>query len=194
MVEAQLSRCRIRAPLARRCASRRCKTLGAFISRVVFRRSQASPIGSSFDALSVDRCQLETDAAGSDLGEQFLNKPFGLVVSTFAELMMSDAPFCVDDIKGRPGLVIECAPNRIVVIDRDREAHVHVLCSPANVVDVFLECELRCMHANHNQPLVFIFVGPSADVGKMAKPVDAGIGPKIDQDHFAAQSGRYQRW
>src|SRR5262245_43232226 len=34
---------------------------------------------------------------------------------------------------------------------------------------------------------------PGADVGKRAQPVDAGVGPEIDEDDLAAQRRRSQR-
>src|SRR6266516_6895222 len=34
---------------------------------------------------------------------------------------------------------------------------------------------------------------PYVDVGKLAEPVDAGIGPEVDEDHLPAQAVRRQR-
>jgi hypothetical protein len=56
-----------------------------------------------------------------------------------------------------------------------------------NVIGVFLECELRRMYSDHHQPLIFVSLGPSADIGKCAYPVDASIGPEFDEDDFFAQ-------
>src|SRR2546425_562664 len=59
-------------------------------------------------------------------------------------------------------------PYRIVVIQRDRIFNHHVLHGSADVVDVFLKSELRCVHADHDQSLILVFPGPGADVGKSA--------------------------
>ena len=99
----------------------------------------------------------------------------------------------IDEIERRPGLVPECAPNGVVVVDRDRVVDLHVLHGPANVGDVLFEFELRRMDADHHQSLVLVFLGPGADIRKLAPPVDAGVGPEVDQDDLAAQRLRRQR-
>src|SRR6266446_100869 len=46
--------------------------------------------------------------------------------------MMPNAPLPIDEIEGRPILVVETTPYRIVVIDCDRIIHPHVLHGSAN--------------------------------------------------------------
>src|SRR5437870_11642589 len=133
-----------------------------------------------------------TDAADSGPGQQLLNDPFRLFVFALAEMMMANAPLRIDEIEGRPIFVLERTPYRIVVIDRDRITDLHVLGGSANVIDVFLECELRTVHTDHHQTLILVFLGPRADIGKRAQPIDAGIGPDVDRDDFSAQTGRRQ--
>jgi hypothetical protein len=77
----------------------------------------------------------------------------------------------------------------MVVIDRDRIIDPHVLRGLANAIDVLLKCELRGVHADHHQSVIPILLGPSADIGKLAYPIDAGIGPEVDEDDFSAQVG-----
>ena len=48
------------------------------------------------------------------------------------------------------------------------------------------------MDADHHQSLILVFLGPGADIGKRAQPVDAGVGPEIDEDDLSAQSRRRQ--
>ena len=74
----------------------------------------------------------------------------------------------IDEIEGRPILVVEGPPYRIVVIDRDRIIDSHLLRGSAHVLDVFLKCELRRVHADHDESLILVFLGPGADVGKCA--------------------------
>ena len=109
-----------------------------------------------------------TDAADSGLGQQLLNDPFRLFVFALAEMMMANMPLRIDEIERRPILVLESTPYRIVVIDRDRIVDLHVLRGSANVIDVFLEFELRRVHADHHQSLILVFLGPRADIGKLA--------------------------
>ena len=106
---------------------------------------------------------------------------------------MSNTPLRIDEIEGRPVLVLERAPYRVVVVDRDRIIDPHGLRGSSNIIDVSLECELRRVHADHHQSLILVFLGPRADIGKRAQPVDAGIGPEVDEDDLAAQAGRRQR-
>src|SRR5438093_7261188 len=104
-----------------------------------------------------------TDAADSGPGQQLLNDLFGLFVFALAEMMMANAPLRIDEIESRPIFVLESTPYRIVVIDRDWIINLHVLRGSANVIDVFLECELGSVHTDHHQNLILVFLGPRAD-------------------------------
>ncbi|MEA3006160.1 MAG: hypothetical protein QOI94_1429, partial [Acidobacteriaceae bacterium] len=104
----------------------------------------------------------------------------------------SHAPARIDEIQRRPILVVESAPYGVVTIDRDRVADPHVFHGPADIADVLFKCELRCVDADHHQSLIFVFLGPGAHIRKRAQPVDAGVGPEIDENDFSAQSRRCQ--
>ena len=132
------------------------------------------------------------NAADPGLRQQLLNNRFRLIVFALAEVMMSNMPLGIDEIEGRPKVVLERTPYRMVVIDRDRIIDPHVFRGSANVIDVFLKGELRRVHADHHQSLILVFLGPRADIGKRASPIDAGIGPEVDEDDFSAQVGRRQ--
>src|SRR2546428_598863 len=97
----------------------RREVLGAVVAGIIFRRPQAVPIGGRFDTISVDRDQRLTDAADSGLGQQLLNDPFRPLVFALAELRMSNTPPRIDLVEGRPVVIVEPTPYRIVVIDRD---------------------------------------------------------------------------
>src|SRR5436309_2214234 len=143
MIESQLRGGSIDSTLIQYCTTGRRKVLGALIADIVFRRLQAAPIGGGFRATGIDRNQFMTDAADSGLGQQLLNDPFRLLVFALAEMMLANAPLRIDEIEGRPIFVLESTPYRMVAIDRDRIIDLHVLRRSANVIDVFLECELR---------------------------------------------------
>jgi hypothetical protein len=49
-----------------------------------------------------------------------------------------------------------------------------ILGGSADVVEVVLDVELGRVDADHEHALVLVFVGPGADVGQSAEPVDAG--------------------
>src|SRR6266478_2523914 len=103
--------------------------------------------------------------------------------------MMSNMPLRIDEIKGRPIFVVEGTPYRMVAVDRDGVVDPHVLRRLANVIGVFLEFELGRMHAYHHQSLGLVLLGPRADIGKRASPIDAGIGPEVDEDDSSPQAG-----
>src|SRR5215831_223798 len=123
-------------------------------------------------------------SAGICLGQQPLNDPFRHLVFTFAEVMVTDPSLRIDDIEG--------GPDRIVAIDRDRITDPHVLGCAADVVDVLFKWELGGVHTDHDQPLVLVLFGPGANIGKCAKPVDAGVGPDVYENDMAAQAARRQ--
>src|ERR1700681_1435725 len=130
----------------------------------------------------------------SGLRQQLLNNQFRLLVFALTELMMSNMSLCIDEIEGRPVLVIESTPYSIVTVDRDRVIDPHLLHRLANPLDVFLDIKFRRVHADHHQPSILVRLGPRSNVGKGASPIDTGIGPEVDQDDFSAQASSGQRW
>jgi hypothetical protein len=135
-----------------------------------------------------------TGISGSALGQQHLDDHLRLLVLALAEVVMPDTPLRVGEVEGGPVVVVEGTPYRVVVVYRDRVVDPHVLHGPADVVHVVLERELGRVHADDHQSLGGVFPGPGADVGKLPEPVDARIGPEVDQDHLPAQAvGRQRR-
>src|SRR5829696_6502719 len=168
MIEPQPRGGIVDAALVQYCATGRGKVRGALIADVDLRRPQAAPIGGSFSTTDIDRNQFMTAAVDSGLGKQLLDDHFRLFVFALAEMMMSNMPLRINEIEGRPIPVVESTPYRIVVIDRDRIIDPHVLRGSANVIDVSLKGELRRVHADNHQPLILVFLGPRADIGKLA--------------------------
>ena len=109
------------------------------MSDVIFWRPQAAPIGGRFDAAGIDRDGLTVDPANSAFGQQCLDDHFRLFVGALAENMVSDTPLRIDEIQRRPILIVEGAPDDMVVVDRDRVIDPQVFHGPANVVRVLLE-------------------------------------------------------
>src|SRR4029453_11045045 len=67
-----------------------------------------------------------------------------------------------------------------------------VLRGPADVFGMVLEWELRRVDADDDQALVLVFLVPGADVAERAQPVDAGVGPEVDEDDLPARALRGQ--
>src|SRR5215218_805704 len=106
--------------------------------------------------------------------------------------MVSNSALRIDEIQCWPILVVEGSPDGVVVVHRDRVIDPHLLHGPANVIYVLLKSELRRMDADHYQSLILVFFGPRAEMGNRPQPVNAGVGPEIDEDDFSAQSRRRQ--
>src|SRR5260221_4896860 len=113
--------------------------MGARAPDIIFPGPQFVPIGSGFSAASINRNQLIRNAAIAGLGEKSLDDDFGLLILALTENLMPDASLRVGEIECWPILVVERAPYRMVVIDHDWILDAHVLRSPANAVNVFLE-------------------------------------------------------
>ena len=97
----------------------------------------------------------------------------------------------IDEVEGRPVLVLEGAPDGVVVVDHHRIVDPHLLHGTTNVVDVAFEWELGSVHADHDE-LWPVLLRPGADIRKRAQPVDAGIGPEVDEHDFPGEAGRRQ--
>jgi hypothetical protein len=153
----------------------------------------AVPVGGRLDTSGIDRNQVLVDALGAGVGEQSLHDHLGLFVVALAEAVVADLALGVDEVQGRPVMVVEGAPDGVVVVDRDRVGDPQVLDLLADVVEVVLEVELGGVDADDHQPAVLVGLGPGADIGKRPEPVDAGIGPEVDEDDAAAELGGRQR-
>jgi len=94
-----------------------------------------------------------------------------------AELMMSNLPLRIDEIEGRPIVIVERTPDHIVAIDRDWIINPHVLRRAANIIEVSFEFELRRVYADHYQPVIPVFLGPGAHIGQCTQPIDTSESP-----------------
>ena len=90
---------------------------------------------------------------GSGRGQELLDHHLGLAVLALAEVVMPDLPLRVGEVEGGPVVVIERAPDRIVVIGRDGIVDAHFPHRPADVADVVLDAELGRVDADHHQSL-----------------------------------------
>ena len=151
------------------------------------------PVGSRFETTRIDRHGIIADAAGSRLGQQALNDHFRLLVGALAEMVVPHASLRVDEIKRRPIIVVEGPPNRILAVDRDGIVDPQRFDLPPHVVDVLFKLEFRRVDADDDQSLVLVLLRPSAKVGLRAQPVDAGVGPEMDENDFSPQGRRRQR-
>ena len=102
-------------------------------------------------------------------------------------------PAASGEVHRRPVMVVECTPDAEVVVLGDRPIDLEPAQRVAHVVDVVLEAELGRMGTDYHQTLIAVLGRPRTDIGQRAQPVDAGVGPEIDQDDLAAQALHSQR-
>src|SRR5262245_38494397 len=153
----------------------------ALVAEVRLRRAQVGPVRGGLDAARVNDSEPAYGRAMPRLGEQFLDRRFDALVLALAEMPIAHAPLHVDEIQSRPSVVLERAPNRVFVVDRDGILDTHRLHRATDVLGVLLELELRRVHADYDEPLVAILLCPSANIRCGAQPVDAGVGPEVDE-------------
>ena len=64
---------------------------------------------------------------------------YGLLVFAFTKLMMTNAPARIDEVQRRPILVLEGAPDGVVVVDSNRVVDPHLARRSTHVLDVVFE-------------------------------------------------------
>src|SRR5437867_2632206 len=124
---------------------------------------------------------------------QFPDSPLTLLLASCAEIQVPDPSFRVVDVHGRPVVVVEGAPHRVVGVEGDRIVDALDLRGPADVVGLALERELRRVDADNDQALIRVLVVPRADITERAQPVDARIRPEVDEHDLPAQALRGER-
>ena len=102
-------------------------------------------------------------------------------------MAVSNAPARINEVQRRPVVIVERTPDCIVVVNHDRIRDLQLLEGTTDVVDVMLECELGCVHAEHDEfPAVLLC--PSANVRKCAQPVDACVRAELNEHDFARET------
>ncbi len=122
------------------------------------------------------------------LGQQALDRLLGLIVMALARMQVPDAPLGVDQVVGRPIVVVKGAPQLAVVVDGDRIGDAEIPDGLFDIGLVALKGEFRGVDADDNQALIAIGLVPGLHIGQRAQTVDARIGPEIDQHDLATQA------
>jgi hypothetical protein len=82
--------------------------------------------------------------------------------------VVADDAVGVDEVQRRPVVVVEGAPDRVVVVDRDRVVDPSLRRRQPHTVELVLEGELRGVDADDDQPVGSVGLGPGADVRRLA--------------------------
>jgi hypothetical protein len=131
---------------------------------------------------------LDCDEVAFD-AEQPLDDADRLLVPSFTEVVVADGAVRVDDVERRPKVIVERAPHRVVVVERDGVLDPAGLRRSPDELDVVLERELRGVDADHDQSVVRVGLRPGTDVRLLAQPVDASQRPEVHEDDVAPQLG-----
>ena len=138
------------------------EALAAPVAEICLGRLEVVPVGCRLDAEPFDGDEFALHA------EQPLDDALGLLVASFAELLVADDALLVDEVQRRPVVVVERAPDRVVVVDRDRVVDLSLLDRRPDAVDLVLEGELRRVDPDDDEPVVAVGLRPRADVRLLA--------------------------
>ena len=95
-------------------AARRREALATAVAEVGLRRAEVLPVGGRLDPDLLDRDEVPIEA------EEALDRALGALVVPFAELVVTDQAVLVHEVERRPVVVVERAPDGVVVVDDDR--------------------------------------------------------------------------
>ena len=106
---------------------------------------------------------------------------------------MTDPTLRVNEVEGGPVVIGERPPYREAVVDRDRIVDPPSVHRPPHVLEVALKLELGSVHANRHEALIPVALRPGPEVRLCAQPVDARVGPELDDDDMPTQTAGRQR-
>ena len=159
---------RVRLPLVparRRPATRNARRARSRCTSPATARRLMAEGASAPDALT-DTTLPSGTVVVAGFGEQLLDHALGLVVGAFAEVMVADAALGVDEVVRRPVLVVERAPDRVVVVDRDRIADLADPSPPCwTLPRFFSNANSGACTPITTRPWLAILLGPGAHVG-----------------------------
>jgi len=89
----------------------------SLVPEIILGIFQAGPVSRGFGTTTLDRDELVLDPVRPGLGQKLLDDDLRPLVVAFAESMMPDASFGIDEVESRPILVRECLPDAVVAVD-----------------------------------------------------------------------------
>src|SRR5258705_12823484 len=106
------------------------------VAEIRLGRTQVVQVGLRLNADPFNGDELAVNA------EQPLDDAPRLLVAALAEVLVADDALRIDEVERRPVVVVEGAPDGVVVVDRDRVVDPAFLRGLPDTVDVVLEGEL----------------------------------------------------
>ena len=127
------------------------------------------------------------------LGEEAPDRVLRLGVGPLAEVHEPHPTLGVDQVVGRPVLVVVRVPGRGVVVLHHGIGEAEVADRLLHVRGLLLERELGRVDADHGEPVLVVLLVPGLDVGQRADAVDAGVGPEVDEHDLPPELVEAQR-
>src|SRR6202521_2289833 len=121
------------------------------------------------------------------------NVAFRLVIVALTEMGIPDQPVLVDQILGRPVLVLVGVPRCHLRINGNRPLDAVVRDRLPDVGDALLKVKLGAVHPNDDEPAVPVLVPPVPQKRERALAIDARVGPEVDQDDFPTKLADLER-
>lgn len=143
--------------------------------------------GGCFDPVGGNSNQAPVHAVGAVFFQKFLYGALRLAIFAFPEVVITNSSIPIDEVLGRPVMVVERLPNPAIAVDRNWVNKIQIANSVFYVDTFSLKRELGRMNTDHNQARVLILCRPAFQVGLRPQRVDAGVRPNIDQHNLAAQ-------
>ena len=112
--------------------------------------------------------------------EELSDQTLGQSVVPLTEVDVTHDALGVDQVLGRPVLVVVGVPRSVVVVDGDRVVDAERLGLRLDVADDVFEGELRRVHADDLQPVGGVALVPGLDVRQRTLTVDARVRPEVD--------------
>lgn len=125
--------------------------------------------------------------------QQLADLHLEIAVVTLAEMDQGDAAVLVDQVVGRPGIVVVLVPDLVIAIDGNRELEAKAFDCIGNILRIFREGEFGGMHADDDEAVGSIQLIPSAKIRESSDAVDTRVFPEIDQHDFATKSLQVER-
>jgi hypothetical protein len=125
--------------------------------------------------------------------EEFRHRRVGLRIVTLAEARVRDASLLVEEVLGRPVLILIRIPGGHLAVDCDRPGDPEALHGGRDIGWDLLEIELRGMNPHDHEAAALVGVVKDLEMRDGTHAVDAREGPEVDEHDLAAEVGKGQR-
>ena len=124
---------------------------------------------------------LSPETINTSLCKKTDDRLFGKIVRALADMRVSEHPFFVNEVQGRPVASVVAIPYREVVVDGNWVHDAEPLHRILHVVEVPFPEELRRVYADDDEPLARVFLVPCLDPRQCPLTIDSPIRPEFEE-------------